>query len=44
LEAFGNVRMQIANDILTGRQLKYDGNTQQADLQPASGEHRREDN
>ncbi|MBT1710983.1 hypothetical protein KK062_22260 [Fulvivirgaceae bacterium PWU5] len=44
LEAFGNVRMQIADDILTGRQLKYDGNTRQADLQPVSGEHRTEDN
>lgn len=44
LEAFGNVRMQIADDILTGRHLKYDGNTRQADLQPASGEHRRKGN
>ena len=44
LEAFGNVRLQIADDILTGRQLKYDGNTGQADLQPVSGEHRRKDN
>ncbi len=33
LEAFGNVRMQIADDILTGRKLKYDGNTRQADMQ-----------
>lgn len=44
LEAFGNVRMQIADDILTGRRLKYDGNTGQADLQPVSGEHRAKDN
>ena len=44
LEAFGNVRMQIADDILTGRQLKYDGNTRQADFQPISGEHRKEGN
>lgn len=44
LEAFGNVRMQIANEVLTGRHLKYDGNTRQADLQPVSGEHRTEDN
>ena len=44
LEAFGNVRMQIAADKFTGSRLTYDGNTRQADLQPVAAEYRREDN
>jgi lipopolysaccharide assembly outer membrane protein LptD (OstA) len=34
LEAFGNVRMQIGSDILSGRRLKYNGDTKEAQLEP----------
>jgi lipopolysaccharide assembly outer membrane protein LptD (OstA) len=34
VEAFGNVRMQMANDTIIGRRLRYNGNTSQADFQP----------
>jgi lipopolysaccharide assembly outer membrane protein LptD (OstA) len=39
IEAFGNVRIQIGNDTMTGTRLKYDGNTNKAVLHSVSGSH-----